>query len=579
MKTEQTPSWKNRVVVCLPIAAVLTFMYIVFGLLEVVLNNAKDFSFTFAQALLPLLAVWLAATLVLSALMACFRGLGLRIVTGVVTGVTVCSYIQNLLLNLDLGLLEGEEIDWSAYGSHGLYNLLIWAAILIAVLVCAVLLKKYWLTAARAVCALLLVMQAVALGVSAVTTLQSVGTDETKRYALDGGEQFSVSAQGNVIVFVLDYCANTYWDETVSAYPEVGEWFNDFTYYSNCDPTYIGTFPSMTHMLTGYAFDTTVTIDQWFSDAWGSDSSEAFYSALAQNGYSLRLYTTAPKNMGLMYAMNKVDNLVDKEASGTVSTVHYDKLLTKSLAMAAYRYLPHELKKNFSLSSTDFAGIVTSQALGSEVVLNKHRFYQELTGSGLKVEQDDGKLLIVQHLRGTHAPYTLSENAEYLPGATMTQTARGNFLIVKEYLDQMKALGLYDDATIIITSDHGDKENNMQVIYFIKQPGESHDEMEENEAPISHLDFQGTLLQAVGADASALGRTTIYDWSEDDERERTVMRNAMDKNYPKVQKYGSTSTGTHTAMYFYTYEGNLKDLRKQVKRGPTEIRPLTESFN
>ena len=41
----------------------------------------------------------------------------------------------------------------------------------------------------------------------------------------------------------------------------------------------------------------------------------------------------------------------------------------------------------------------------------------------------------------------------------------------------------------------------------------------------------------------------------------------------------STADGTHTVMYAYTYEGDRKDLRKQIRRGPTEILPLTESFN
>ena len=219
MKIQRAAAWRSRFLNCLPVAGVLTFMYIVFGLLEVVLNNAKDFSFTFAQAVLPLCLVWIVAAIALSALMALFRGIGLRIVTGLATGLTVCSYIQNLLLNLDLGLLEGEEIDWAAYGNHGLYNLLIWAGILIAVVAAAVFMKKHWMTAAKAICGLLLIMQVSALVVSAVTTTQTVGQDETKRYALDGEDQFVVSTQGNVIVFVLDYCANTYYDETLEAYP------------------------------------------------------------------------------------------------------------------------------------------------------------------------------------------------------------------------------------------------------------------------------------------------------------------------------------------------------------------------
>ena len=32
-------------------------------------------------------------------------------------------------------------------------------------------------------------------------------------------------------------------------------------------------------------------------------------------------------------------------------------------------------------------------------------------------------------------------------------------------------------------------------------------------------------------------------------------------------------------MYAYTYTGDRKDLRKQIRRGPTKILPLTESFN
>ena len=150
---------------------------------------------------------------------------------------------------------------------------------------------------------------------------------------------------------------------------------------------------------------------------------------------------------------------------------------------------------------------------------------------------------------------------------------------LKEYLTQLKELGLYDDASIIITADHGDKENNMQVIYFIKQPGETHEKMQSSEAPISHDDFPGTLLQLMGCAADDYDFTTIFDFTEDDERERTVMVNTMDKNYPKVPKYGSFSNGTHTAVNYYTYEGNLKDLRKQIKRGPTKTVPLAESFN
>ena len=72
---------------------------------------------------------------------------------------------------------------------------------------------------------------------------------------------------------------------------------------------------------------------------------------------------------------------------------------------------------------------------------------------------------------------------------------------------------------------------------------------------------------------------SIYDFSEGEMRERTVMRNYIDPKYPAVPKYHSTAQGTHTVMYAYTYTGDRRDLRKQFRRGPTDILPLTESFN
>ncbi|MBQ1945642.1 MAG: hypothetical protein II343_01820, partial [Clostridia bacterium] len=171
----------------------------------------------------------------------------------------------------------------------------------------------------------------------------------------------------------------------------------------------------------------------------------------------------------------------------------------------------------------------------------------------------------------------VNEVAGWDEASTLEECAAGYMLMVTEYINQLKALDLYDDATIIITSDHGDKENSMQVLYFIKEPHVTREEMAVNSAPVSHKEFIGTILHNIGAEYP-YGQT-IYDFTEDDERERTVMRNFIDTDYPAVPKYMSTANGTHTVMYAYTYEGNRKALRKQIRRGPTEILPLTESFN
>lgn len=564
---------------CLPCIALLLFMYVIFGSMEVYLGNIKDFPMNLWETLAPLGLVFLAGVAVIPLLVAAFKGLPWRVLTGLVSGAALCSYLQNLCMNKNTGLLGDDEVDWSQYGDYGLINLAVWAVILLAVIILAVLLKEKWGKVSAWACSALLFIQAVTLAVMIITLPSADTNDLTKRYILNGKDQYTVSAKKNTIVFVLDYFANSYYDKVIDEYPEAAEYFNDFTYYSNCDPAYIGTFPSMTHMLTGYEYDPSSKIDDWFDAAWNSESAEVFYRQLAENNTLLRLYTTSGKNMGLKYAAGKVDNLIDGELMADTRTVNHSKLISKMLSLAAYRYLPHEFKQDFMVSTGEFTSILSYGAIGDGYVRNTYKYYDTLNSDRLKADEKDSNLLIVEHLRGTHAPYNLDDEVHKHPGSSMEETGVANLKIVKEYIAQMKELGLYDDATIIITADHGDKDNNMQVIYFLKQPGETHDRMQSNAAPISHDDFPGTLLQLMGCPTDEYSFSTIFDFTEDDERERTVVVNSMDKNYPAVPKYGSFSQGTHTSVYYYTYEGNLKDLRKQVKRGPTKIVPLAESFN
>ncbi len=567
--------WRQSI----PCVALLLFMYTVFGSMEVYLGNIKDFPTTLWETLLPLAAVFLIGLAVIPPIVAIPKGLPWRLLTGLISGAALCSYLQNLFLNKDAGLLGDDEVNWSQFGNYGTVNLIMWAAAILVILLLAVLLKNKWGKVSVWVCSALLAVQAVALAVMLVTGPSADTTDLTNRYILNGNDQYTVSAKKNTIVFVLDYYANTYYDQVIEEYPEAAEYFNDFTYYSNCDPVYIGTFPSMTHMLTGYEYDPGSKIDDWFDSAWNSDSAKAFYQCLEEEDTQLRLYTTSAKNLGLKYAAGKVSNLLDSALLADVRSINRPKLVRGMMKLAAYRYFPHEFKKHVMVYAGDFSSVLTYTGMGDTKVRNSSRYYKALKSKKLKVDTEIGNLLIVEHLRGTHAPYRLDSEGRWKARASLVETGVANLKIVKEYLDQLKELGLYEDASIIITADHGDKENNMQVIYFIKQPGETYEKMKKSKAPISHDDFPGTLLHLIGRNAGEYNFSTIFDFTEDDERERTVMVNSMDKKYPKVPKYGSFSTGTHTCVNYYTYEGNLRDLRKRIKRGPTKTVPLAESLN
>jgi|GEM_PF-1671792 len=354
-------------------------------------------------------------------------------------------------------------------------------------------------------------------------------------YKLDGEKLYSLSPNGNVIIFIVDYFANNWLNSVTSEYPRMLDAFHDFTYYSNCDPRYIGTYPSVTHMLTGNPFDASLMVGQYFEQSWTSETADYIYDTIHSLGYEFRYYYYTSISDGAMsWAVGKLDNLVDllSNPDQTVEPIY---------------------------SYTDFN--------------------DNLRARGLTVDQTDKKYIQMIHLRGAHAPYSSDANGNYKANAGRNENIAGYMRMVADYMEQMKALGLYDDATIIVTADHGDKGNNMQVVYWIKQANEHHNQIVTNSAPISHTDFPGTILSVIGGDYSKYD-TSIFDWNPGDMRERQCSVVGRDTNwYPLVTSYSDLEMGSHNMWKTFTYTGTGNDLMKVQKRNVYTHEPLAQSFN
>ena len=106
--------WKYALLPC----ALLCFMYGLWGAMEVFTGNASNFRFTFFEALVPLLGVTVCAALVLSLLVSLLPKRHFTRALALILGISLCSYVQNLFFNLNLGLLDGEKVDWARYTAH-----------------------------------------------------------------------------------------------------------------------------------------------------------------------------------------------------------------------------------------------------------------------------------------------------------------------------------------------------------------------------------------------------------------------------------------------------------------------------
>ena len=356
----------------------------------------------------------------------------------------------------------------------------------------------------------------------------------TKDYTLLGNEQFVAGKDGNIIVIVLDTYSNSFFNDLLSENKDAAKGLEDFVYYDNYDCCFVGTYPSMVMMLTGYEYNNEVTIGQWFSDAWKSKRGRDFFKTLKQKGYESYFYSVAPVNCGL-----------------------------KSEALGLF--------KNY-VKNSKYKGKVVKQK-------TSQNFYTAVKSGGVTTKP--GKRFIIQHLHGLHTPYTVDAKGNPKKGASLAEAADGWITITKAYLEALKKAGVYDNSTIIITADHGPKNvKEIQPIFLIKLAGETGKKMKRTNAPVSHREFQATILHCAGVEKSKLPSKTIFDFEEDEDRERTVYINRKNKQLSLKPKYNGYGWGSHNVWEGYTYTGDSSDLVKEAKRhGPTKSIEMKCSFN
>ena len=554
---------KKKVLLSFIVSFLPVFMILVFGPAEIFFANVTEFDFLYGEFAGYMAVLFLIFLMIFTVLLSWLPEKIYEIALSVLFVIAAAGYLQVMFFNKNLDLLGVNPDGYHVPLMQGIWNLIIWMAVLAAVIMLSVWKKEIWKKALLYLSVLLVGMQAVAL----VSLLVTAPEEAYERAKVDdrlwGKDQYTVSADKNIIVFVLDYFSSLYLQQMMAVYPDGADCLHDFTYYSNADCTYYGTFPSLAHMLTGGEVDTTVSNSEWCRDIWDNDLTEQFYQELHANQYKVNVYTTdfdvLTVGNGCAILRDKVSNITDEPREVEVDTGLLLKTLTK---MSCYRMAPDLLKTQFYTNVSEYSLIV--QDMGQGIAHTNSDFFEALQDEGLK-EDDSSNYFIFQHLIGTHE-FNTDEHGKYQEKTSVEETARGCMTIMEKYLDELKRLGVYDDATIIITADHGgDWKEDMQVIYFIKQPGEVHDASPVTNAPISHCDLLPTVAQMAGMDYTKYGKS-IYDFQQDEQRERTIWVRTKDPDYPE------------DVYYCYTYTGDILALITQIDAGPTVIQEMYEPY-
>lgn len=499
-------SLKMKTILSVLAALVLPFTVAVCGVAEIYLGNSAEFQFVLADFWPYSILLALVAFAILSALMFFLRGKAYTVVLYLIVWLSVMAYLQSNFLGFGYsGLLSDGEEGFSII--LVLINLFIWFAVGIGCVLSAILVKDRQMLGSLAMIAIITVISVQALN----TTISLVTSNEAEKssYVLTDKNLFEVSDKDNIIIFVLDRFDLYYYDRIVEQDPDFFVPLDGFTLYDNNISLYSRTYPSVTYMLTGVENNFKDTRISYFNEAYGNSS---FFNDLKANNYKINLYTAD------YYAYDSArvfGDMVDNMSHYSLNRVNNrQKLIAKMLSLSLYRYMPLCLKPLVSVSTTDFSDVVSydfdneALAASEKYTLNDAATYRKFRDTGLYTQSEKNTFTFL-HLNGCHNPYTIDENGNEIEpnnyaSATLPAT-RGCFKMIFEYIEQMKALNVYENATIIITGDHAravsdrtDVEDARVTTLFVKKSGQFGTSMTTSSTPVCQENLRAEIVQSAG---------------------------------------------------------------------------------
>ena len=433
----------------------------------------------------------------------------LTFVCEIIFAISIGCYLQGMILNGKMNVMDGSVQVWSALTT--VVNVAIWVVIIGIVIALKFIIKKNTDKIYSTICIYLSVIQLVTWGYLGITADIKTFEDE---FFMTTEARFELDSKHNVLVFVLDSFDGQMLDRLIADQTDILEPLKDFTWYKNTSSLYAFTGMSVPYLLTDVEWQYNMEDTQYRDYAFQNDK---LLKDIVDKNYDIGVYT------GERFISNDIKDVVRNYSDVTVEGWNYYGIFTQMFDCSRYKSYPFALKNIYWYA--DGTIVKTMRDTGIHIVTDDEPFYYELVDSGLHVRKSskyDG-VYRFYHLRGMHIPYEpdiLSQGKRCME-------------ILYEYLEQLKALGLYDEATIIITADHGQNflamedqrlkynfDMDSSPILFVKKSGQTGgDDIKISMAPVSHSEFAATVIEAVYGDALDYG-DTFDDIDENEQRTR-----------------------------------------------------------
>ena len=476
--------------------------------------------------------------------------------------VTLAGYLQDMLLNKSLQAMDGGLQEWSRTTLW--INNIVWIALIGGIFLLRALLRKKNVRKAYAMIAgYLCLVQAVSLGYLAVSQMiaQSGGEEDAAEdewiLATDGA--LELHPDNNVLVFILDAYDEQILEKVLAEDPDFLAPLDGFTYYPNATSLYAYTSTSLPYLLSDVEWPVGMELSEYADYAFEQGG---MLDDIADAGYAIDIYTDMKYITGAN--TGKLRNYVpyDRPACDTWDTV---RMMDRC---ARYQMAPYMIKYRYWYTTDALQALSRNEGHTKDwavwATYNDHPFYNALTQTGLTSEKNAGYKgdFKFYHMYGAHPPYHLKEDLsteteDRLDYDGMISQAKGSLKVVFEYIRQLQSLdggGSYDNATIVITADHGHHSmyepdvvnfrKGLQLgdtstpILLVKKAHQTWEGVRENDAPVSHTEMIAEIMAAINPEAAADYGRTLDEVPETEERTRRFIYVREDLSYINVEIRG-----------------------------------------
>ena len=569
--TPRSPFWL-KVIFAIMLSVVSPLTVCVFGPFEIYSANLDEFKFSLMDFLPYTMLFALGAAVIIFAFLIVLavishksgKDIFFNIGCGAMLWISLMLFVQRNYLNLFMGGggLAGDGsgaqgIDWTML----ILNTAIWAVAGCIIVFGIVFLSKKFADIKNAIVIVSVValvgMQVVNFGINTFTTEtftpilereKKEGEGETLPSKLNYDQMGELSDGKNIVFFLVDRFDANYYDTMVKKNPGFFDRLDGFTHFNDYTSLYARTFPSVASILTGKDHD-------YFSGKSKAQALYSFYSdgcgklgVLKENGYKINLYAEE----GYDYVDASVLSGYAQNVSGGVE-YHIDNsfsLAKDMLLLSLSQYLPMAATAPWSnmLSTPLFNDHAIYETNDGEMFMVSTDATIDLTNrlknDGFAKVESEGQFTFI-HLYGCH------DTAN-----STTKNLTVTFELIYYYLDQMKEMGLYEDATIVITGDHAAALSDSKMIgsankyddgtrvtaMLFKKSGDSGTPLATSSAQISQDELWDTIFESEGLLDLKSGES-FFDIPEGVDRERRyffeMYRNSKNNGnkYNKVYEY------------------------------------------